>query len=377
MNYNMYSRNITEYPQPPNIDISSQSKQGFNSSSRMGTLPQYMDNSLSSHSYLSPTPHRTISGGNMNPNVSLFNGQNMSSKNRSGSYNFDSNSASLVGQWDVPIGNFDSADFPCLNKPKQLTAQLSQISSNYSYNISSKTGQINYQQMVMKTGPSITPGEHSSEFSIQQEDFPALPVAQNPVSSLETQRSSSAAGVSAAAFIGSEIAPQSQSSAAILRPSGYVTTGLLDSLESQKFQSSYYDLQMQDQPPHIQPASSVSSSISSSNNSSQQQNKPVQKKIIQGPNNYITNIPNDMVSDAFGLIGLVKLIGINDTHENLNLLAPGLDTLSLNRELSSTRFVADLFVLDDIPCIVILLYAIMASRLWACYEHYYWGLETH
>jgi len=93
---------------------------------------------------------------------------------------------------------------------------------------------------------------------------------------------------------------------------------------------------MQDQPTHVQPASSVSSSISSSNNSSQQ-NKPLQKKIIQGPNNYITNIPNDMVSDAFGLIGLVKLIGINDTHENLNLLAPGLDTLSLNRELSSTK----------------------------------------
>jgi CCR4-NOT transcription complex subunit 2 len=144
----------------------------------------------------------------------------------------------------------------------------------------------NYVNMVSKQEPT-------SEFQIQQEDFPALPGAQNPATSTFHDNS--------------------------LKSS---TTG------------TNYDLAVKDK-------SFADKTVS-------QQRRGIQTL----PDGTMTNVPSGMVSDQFGMVGLLTFIRAADTDPNLVALAPGIDltTLGLNLNQADTLYTSFQSPWADLPC---------------------------
>ena len=58
----------------------------------------------------------------------------------------------------------------------------------------------------------------------------------------------------------------------------------------------------------------------------------------------VTNIPQGMVPDQFGIVGLLTFIKSAETDPSLVALAPGMDLTTLGLNLNSPEYVLHLFV---------------------------------
>jgi CCR4-NOT transcription complex subunit 2 len=145
--------------------------------------------------------------------------------------------------------------------------------------------------------PRQRPQEAQPDFTIQPEDFPALPGAQNPPTSTATENGR-----------------KSPSSGANFGP---YEQAVRDSRQQQNL----------------------------GNNS--------QKRGLQTlPDGTVTNIPPGMVSDQFGMAGLLTFIQTAETDHNLVALNPGIDlmTLGLNLHTYDTLYSTFQSPWADTPC---------------------------
>ncbi|ELU18222.1 hypothetical protein CAPTEDRAFT_152966 [Capitella teleta] len=173
---------------------------------------------------------------------------------------------------NVDQPQLDLSDFPSLGN---RTAPINPVQPSRSYGMVSKQVQ-----------------DPAPEFTIQQEDFPALPGAQNP------------------------------------------QTPSQDSARKTPTSTSSYDMALKDRFPGDK-----------ANNS--------QKRGIQTLNDgTVSNIPPDMVMDQFGMVGLLTFIRAAETDPNLVALAPGIDLTTLGLNLNSPGNLYSTFQSPwaDAPC---------------------------
>jgi CCR4-NOT transcription complex subunit 2 len=171
--------------------------------------------------------------------------------------------------------SFDWSDFPSIG---------SRNSSSTSQLLPTR----NYVGMVSKP-----PQEPTPEFQIQQEDFPALPGAQNPPMSAAT--TTSAAGVAA-----------TSSESSTLKPT---------------LSAGSYDQALKETTTKIFTEKTVG-----------QQRRGIQTH----PDGTVSNIPSGMVADQFGIVGLLTFIRAAELDPNLVALVPGIDLTTLGLNLNST-----------------------------------------
>lgn len=188
---------------------------------------------------------------------------------------------------DGPQPSFDwSTDFPSIgNRNSSAPNQL----------LTTR----NYVGMVSKPQPEPTP-----EFQIQQEDFPALPGAQNPstTTTATTTISSDNNSTKSTPSVGSYDAALKESNAKLF--AGDKTVG--------------------------QP----------------------RRGIQTYPDGMVSNIPSGMVADQFGIVGLLTFIRAAELDPNLVALVPGIDLTTLGLNLNSTDNLYSTFQSPwaDAPC---------------------------
>lgn len=184
----------------------------------------------------------------------------------------------------------DLNHFPTLgNRGSMATNPTSSMSKNYEW-----------RQWTNPSRPR--PQEQQPEFTIQQEDFPALPGAQNPPTSTATENGTkSPAGNATGTF------PYDQA--------------VRDSRQQQQNMS----------------------------NSSQKRGLQV---LSDGTSTTIRNIPPGMVSDQFGMAGLLSFIQTAEADHNLVALNPGLDLTTLGLNLTQMDNLYSTFQSPwaDAPC---------------------------
>ena len=188
----------------------------------------------------------------------------------------------------------DLSDFPVLNRHmSHVPPSVSSPSSTP--NTSSFVGRASYG-LVSKRG------EPTTEFTMLNEDFPAL-----PGTSLKTEAST-------------ESASQENKQAAQRFGSG-----------SSYEQAVKDEMRTTSQAPNTQ---------------------PVKGKIQTSPSGTITNIPKHMVTDQFGMIGLLTFIRAAETEPNLVTLALGSDLTTLGLNLNSPESLYQTFgsPFSDSPC---------------------------
>lgn len=187
---------------------------------------------------------------------------------------------------DAVPANFDIFnDFPSIGNRNVQPSQLLQTR--------------NYVGMVSKPAQESTP-----EFQIQQEDFPALPGVQNPVTT-------------AAVIAGSN----NDSSASKL---GAASVGSYDQALKETGVKTFPDKAISQQ----------------------------RRGIHTHPDGTISNIPAGMVADQFGMVGLLTFIRAAETDPNLVALAPGIDLTTLGLNLNSPDNLYSTFQSPwaDAPC---------------------------
>ncbi|CAB0017294.1 unnamed protein product [Nesidiocoris tenuis] len=165
---------------------------------------------------------------------------------------------------------------------------------------------------------NLTPTAESSEFTMSSEDFPALP---------GTGSEGSAAGgagvvgsglsVGLSGVGGSIASGGGLSSVVIANDKSVVATGDPGSAVNQE---------------NVQ-GSSNSTRIPQPHDALSKQ--PVKKGIQTSPDGKVTNIPNSMVKDQFGMVGLLTFIRAAETDPNLVSLALGQDLTALGLNLNS------------------------------------------
>jgi CCR4-NOT transcription complex subunit 2 len=200
------------------------------------------------------------------------------------------NTLTNIGNFSRPMSDgtqpsFDwSTDFPSIgNRNSAAPSQL----------LPSR----NYVGMVSKP-----PQEPTPEFQIQQEDFPALPGAQNPSTTVTTTTISSDNNTSkSSASVGSYDAALKETSAKLFTEK---TVG--------------------------------------------QQRRGIQTH----PDGTVSNIPSGMVADQFGIVGLLTFIRAAELDPNLVALVPGIDLTTLGLNLNSTDNLYSTFQSPwaDAPC---------------------------
>ena len=160
------------------------------------------------------------------------------------------------------------------------------------------------------------PAMEASEFTMSNEDFPALPGVPGP---------NPAAPVTAAISAG-PIAPSIEE----LGVAGVVGVPQLSQLTQQGpigTPRSSDNLMMQsnqgssDVPPGLPPGAGLQT--------------PPRRGIQTSPSGMVTNIPTSMVTDQFGMIGLLTFIRAAETDPNLVSLALGADLTTLGLNLNS------------------------------------------
>ncbi|XP_074661497.1 CCR4-NOT transcription complex subunit 2-like isoform X2 [Tubulanus polymorphus] len=148
------------------------------------------------------------------------------------------------------------------------------------------------------------------EFTIQQEDFPALPGSSNPQPPIQDSLGKVLSG-----------------------PGGASTfENAFSSKESNKLFPGMEN--------------------KSSSNSTSSTNSSTQKKIQTHPDGTVSNIPQGMVTDQFGMVGLLTFIRAAETDPNLVALAPGIDLTTLGLNLNSPESLYSTFQSPwaDAPC---------------------------
>lgn len=188
----------------------------------------------------------------------------------------------LFGQ-DADQPGLDLSEFPSLGNRNLPSTPISSV-RNY--------GQYNLVGMVSKPVAETAP-----EFQIQQEDFPALPGAQNPPSSISNDAARKT--------------PTSASS----------STTNEQILKDGKFPG--------------------------------EKGNQAKRGIQTHADGMVSNIPSGMVTDQFGIAGLLTFIrAANENDHNLIALAPGIDLTTLGLNLNSPENLYSTFQSPwvDLPC---------------------------
>lgn len=190
---------------------------------------------------------------------------------------------------DMNQPNFDLSDFPSLGNRVNASNSLSSAARNY-------------VGMVKNPVQDQTP-----EFQIQQEDFPALPGAQSTLSMFVSD-------------------PQNAGNS---DPTKKQPTNLISG-------SSY------------EQALNKDSKFTSDKTGSSQQRKGIQVH----NDGRVSNIPQGMVPDQFGMVGLLTFIKSAETDPSLVALAPGMDLTTLGLNLNSPDSLYSTFQSPwvDLPC---------------------------
>lgn len=204
-----------------------------------------------------------------------------------------------------------------------------------------------YVGIIKENVPSTTT---SSEFTIHSEDFPALP-GSNPNLTLtsnthETQQSNqSSTPTSGLSGLFTQTSVNTN-----INNSLNQTTQLSSSLpnqSSQAHQSSAVTSVQQlsnsnslNQPQSVQQQADCVQSIGSANltdGSNKQQNSTIKRGIQTSKDGRVTNIPAGMVTDQFGMVGLLAFIRAAESDPSLVSLALGTDLTTLKLDLNSTE----------------------------------------
>lgn len=191
------------------------------------------------------------------------------------------------------VNTFDPAEFPSLGSRDSSTPNNTSLSARS-----------NYAGLVFSVGMVKQPAMETSEFTMSSEDFPALPGPPPSSANITSPNLSSSFG---------NVPPAENS---------------LGSLPVMGSNSSSTE------PGQVQIKSMIGPhEISTSSSAADTQ---LQKKGIQtSPDGLVTNIPPSMVTDQFGMIGLLTFIRAAETDPNLVSLALGADLTTLGLNLNS------------------------------------------
>lgn len=193
-------------------------------------------------------------------------------------------------------------------------SQFPSLSRNPSQNQTLPTK--NYVNMVSKQ-------EAASEFQIQQEDFPALPGAQIGFKADFKEEYPALSGAQNAATP-SFLDGQNKPTSSAMSFDG-LSTSLKDGMNSQSL-------------------AKTSTSVANSN--------AHRRGIQTQPDGTMTNVPSGMVSDQFGVVGLLTFMRAVDTDPNIVALAPGIDltTLGLSLNQSEPLYTSFQSPWAELPC---------------------------
>eukprot|EP00093_Oithona_nana_P002104 02104.XXX_34846_36863_1 [CDS] Oithona nana genome sequencing. len=200
---------------------------------------------------------------------------------------------------DRNISAFDPSEFPSLGSRENNMAPNPALGTRS-----------NYVGMVKQ------PAMEASEFTMSNEDFPALPgvPGPNPAATVTAAISAGpiAPSIEELSVVGVAGVPQ-LSQLTHQGPIG--TPRLSDNLMMQSNQGS------SDVPPGLPPGAGLQT--------------PPRRGIQTSPSGMVTNIPSSMVTDQFGMIGLLTFIRAAETDPNLVSLALGADLTTLGLNLNS------------------------------------------
>lgn len=227
-----------------------------------------------------------------------------------------SNLASQFGyatRSDVNQPNFDLSDFPSLGNRVNSSNSMSNAARNYVGMLKNPVQDLKGdfdKWMYQKTEFGMVKNpvqDQTPEFQIQQEDFPALPGAQSTLSMFVSD-------------------PQT---AGNTDPSKKQPTNLISG-------SSY------------EQALNKDSKYPGDKSGSTTQRKGIQVH----SDGLISNIPQGMVADQFGIVGLLTLIKSSETDQSFVALAPGMDLTTLGLNLNSPDNLYSTFQSPwvDLPC---------------------------
>lgn len=200
------------------------------------------------------------------------------------------------------VNTFDPSEFPSLGSRESATPNSTSLSARS-----------NYVGMVKQ------PAMETSEFTMSSEDFPALP---GPPPSSSTGPSFSAAAMNATS-------PNLSTSFNVNASSSSVenSLGSFQGMSGVGVGGNHVDSIP------IQSKSMIGPhEISSSSPADSQLHK---RGIQTSPDGLVTNIPPSMVTDQFGMIGLLTFIRAAETDPNLVSLALGADLTTLGLNLNS------------------------------------------
>ncbi|KAL3881683.1 hypothetical protein ACJMK2_028088 [Sinanodonta woodiana] len=185
--------------------------------------------------------------------------------------------------------NFDLSEFPTLGNRTISSSNPIQAPRNYG--------------MVSKPVQEQTP-----EFTIQQEDFPALPGAQSTLSM----------------FVSDPTSSSGSSDLSRKTPINLISGSSFE-------QSSGKDGKFP---------------------GDKQTGGPYKRGIVTHQDGTVSNIPAGMVTDQFGIVGLLTFIKAAETDPNLIALAPGMDLTTLGLNLNSPENLYSTFQSPwvDMPC---------------------------
>lgn len=202
-----------------------------------------------------------------------------------------------------------------------------------------------YVGIIKENVPSTT----ASEFTIHSEDFPALP-GSNPNLTANTHEAQQSNQSSTPPTSGLSGLFNTQTSINVTNNSLNNTAQLLSSSlpnQSQAHQSSsLVSVQQQlsnsnslnQQSSSVQQqADCVQSGLSMNDNSNKQSNNSIKRGIQTSKDGRVTNIPAGMVTDQFGMVGLLAFIRAAESDPSLVSLALGSDLTTLKLDLNSTE----------------------------------------
>lgn len=200
------------------------------------------------------------------------------------------NNSFIFGQSSRQTSNMKTFEvFGDENQPGLDLSEFPSLSNRGTLPNSGSVSSIRNYGMVSKP---VT--DQTQEFQIQQEDFPALPGATNPPSSSS----------------GDATCKTPTSITSVIGETGLLKDGKLIS------------------------------------------EKAPRKGIQTHPDGTVSNIPNGMVMDQFGLVGLLAFIRQSEGDPNLMAIAPGVDLTTLGLNLNSPETIYSTFQSPwkDLPC---------------------------
>ena len=175
-----------------------------------------------------------------------------------------------------------------------------------------------------------------SEFTIHSEDFPALPGSNPNLTNTHEQQQSSNQS--------SSTPPTSNLVTGLFNTNSINATNLNNQLSSslpinQTHQQSSSSIQQQlsQQQSADNNLSSINNDINSNKQLQQNSNNSLKRGIQTSKDGRVTNIPEGMVTDQFGMVGLLAFIRAAESDPSLVSLALGTDLTTLKLDLNSTE----------------------------------------